>query len=244
MTRPAGAVHLHVDIASDDQDLDRLVGVARTLSDRGLPAKVTSVSRSLKGPHVHDAEFASDYALHTPELQRASLKFSAYLTAFISGESDSIQQQVSKIACARTVVGDVLKTHQIRRAVVEIERVCAAFADGKIVGLADKAPESGAMCPARFEAHHLVDADTDMSLSEWNDLLTGAGIVVGGWFEFEKAGYRAFRSVRFYDGLSVEAVAEQHARICSLLASLPRFRSLRIESIIEQILDLWRVEDL
>ncbi|MDG2535520.1 hypothetical protein P6144_17795 [Sphingomonas sp. HITSZ_GF] len=240
-TRAVGNVHLHVDLAEWAQSSDRLVEIAMLLDAEGWPSKVTRVVRAVAGAHMSDAHFAADYAEHTPELSEGLDTFAAYLTAQLSPDAQAAELE-RIVAVARARIGEVLKAGGVADAVVEIERVCARIEGSELTVAEPVAARWLGNRPPAFEAHHFVDLRYGgAQLEEWIRTIAPLDIDVGGWFQFEKSGYSAFRSVRFYRQLELDHVVRQHQALRGVFDDAKAGPLMRLESVVEQVVDLWRV---
>ena len=245
-TRQPGNMHMHLDCSKSPTSETRLVEIAKALEGHGWPSKVSRVNLARGGLHLSDPEYASEYAEHTPELCAGENTFAAYLTTLMSAEVTTPQEAAKLCAEARKIMG--LETNGFSEAdvVIEIERVTALI-DTKTVQVATPTvfSENNKSKHALFEIHHLVDLPKTASIEfdEWQALCNLSGIVVGGWFRFDKESGQALRSVRFSrDPDSLKLIAEtreleyivrEHIGIEDI--------DIQVQTVVEQVIDIWRL---
>jgi hypothetical protein len=143
------------------------------------------------------------------------------------------------------VIDDTLRHDQSLEAVVEIERVSAVLTP-EFVRVADPATahftDINSRKP-RFEIHHFADLPlaATVDFRNWTKSCSDRGISVGGWFKFDKQSVSAFRSVRFEAKPDILRLMEETRQINELACELGGNSS--VETIVEQILEMWRVRD-
>jgi hypothetical protein len=130
--------------------------------------------------------------------------------------------------------------------VIEIERVTALI-DVDFIRVATPAimPKLGNAGRALFEIHHFVDFPHSASVDfdEWQALCNLSGIVVGGWFQFNKEHEKAFRSVRFAKTLDMFQLIGETRELANFVRENADVapEDMRVQTVVEQIVDIWRV---
>ena len=98
---------------------------------------------------------------------------------------------------------------------------------------------------ALFEIHHFVDFPHSVSVDfdEWQALCNLSGIVVGGWFQFDKEKEKAFRSVRFAKTLDMLQLIGETRELANFVREHAGAKpdEMRVETVVEQVVDIWRV---
>ena len=230
-------MHFHIDWSNMEARDDQLVSIAQECQANGWPSKVTRIVRARPGSHIHHPEFQDVYATHTPDLLSSGNSFNTYLTALLADEAKTSDD------IARHCDG-VRRFFEKRRVgfgqtVIEIERVIAKL-DGSTIHVAE--PAECKSTAGLFEIHHFANlpVGANISFDDWESLSNNAGICVGGWFQFERDGETAFRSVRFARSLDVVELVNE-ARSAQRLASHVYGPGTTAETIVEQVLDIWRI---
>lgn len=242
-TRRLGNVHLHLDCRQFQGADQRLVDIAHGLDRCGWPSKVTRVAVARPGAHVTDPDFAEDYREHTPELCSVQSSFAAYLTMLLTLKAETLEQLSVVHDRVREVLAKPLSHLSDIGVVAELERV-AALIDVDAMQIARPAtiPAKGDAERTLFEVHHLVDLPSSAAIgfSEWMRRCEEAGVVVGGWFQFDRPGQCALRSVRFSRTPDLFELTSETRALAALVAEFAGSGVARVETVVEQIIDIWR----
>jgi len=235
-------MHLHVDCSEAYDVESKLTEIANVCDKMGWPSKVTSITRARQGTHLQHPEYELDYSLHTPELKAGKETFASYLTVLLSTKDETQAGVLGLCHKARQFLEGSLSVISDGEVVVEIERVSAVLKDDIIrIAMPAVIGPAGKNIRAPFELHHFVDFSNDSGIEfdEWIDRC-GEGILVGGWFQFDKVSGRSFRSVRFARSLDLFDLTSEARAIERAAKSFTQF--VRTETVVEQILDIWRLK--
>lgn len=236
-------MHLHLDCRQFQEAEQTLIDIAHGLDHCGWPSKVTRVTVARPGAHVTDPDFAEDYREHTPELCSGQSSFAVYLTMLLTLKAETLEQLSVFHERVREALAKPLSHLSDIGVVAELERV-AALIDIDAAHIARPATISAKDDTERtlFEVHHLVDFPSSAAIgfNEWMRRCEEAGVVVGGWFQFDKPGQSALRSVRFSRTPDLFELMSETRTLAALVAEFPGAGVARVETVVEQIIDIWR----
>ncbi len=243
-TRKLGNVHLHIDCARSGESDHYLVEAAKLLEGHPWPSKVTRVAVAKPGGHIADPVFQADYQQHTPELYGPGGSFASYLTALLASDVNDADGLVALRDLVRGELGRLLKDYDEDDVVIEIERVSALLdADTARIARPAVLRSGGDIADSKFEVHHFIDfpVSADVQFSDWTAVCSRAGVVVGGWFQFDKSDVRAFRSVRFADTPDLCNFVDETRTLTALAQRQVPGGTAHVETVVEQIVDIWRL---
>jgi len=245
-TRRVGNMHMHLDCSKSETSEGRLVEIAQILERQGWPSKVSRVNLARGGMHLSDPEYVEDYLEHTPELCAGTNTFAAYLTTLMAPEVNDPELGKSLCKQARTIMAEQSKGFSEADVVIEIERVTALI-DEKSIQVAGPAtfPLSDKTTRPLYEVHHLVDLprSSAVEFDEWQALCNLSGIVVGGWFRFDKKDEQALRSVKFARSLDVLSLIKETRELNYILREHLDVdeKDMHVQTVVEQVVDIWRL---
>jgi hypothetical protein len=245
-TRNVGNMHMHLDCSKSATSETRLVEIAKILEEQGWPSKVSRVNLAKPGLHLSDPEYAEEYSQHTPELCTGDNTFAAYLTTLLAPEVIEAQHAAELCKQAREAMANHMNGFSEAEIVIEVERVSALVETDAIrVAAPGKMPLNDNRGRGLFEAHHFVNMphDAPVDFDEWQALCNLSGIVVGGWFQFDKEDCQALRSVRFIRNLDLLGLADERRELDYIVREHfgVKPEDAHIQTIVEQIVDIWRV---
>ena len=232
--REVNALHVHVDGGGR---YDWVLGLVRGLEAQGSPGKLNAVSKAISGPQR--AQQPETYQSHTPGGQQEDLEY--FSTTLLANRA-------AAIGVLRYIL-PALVAHP--GGVVEVERVVASFEKDRqlLADFDDVLPIQGTEVGFEtnftldFEVHHGIDLDMQsapVTLAEILRETHSRGIVVGGWFQFEKQpGICSYRSNSFWkaDGLIEHVQTERQALTDYLRTTTSPWR---FWTIIERVLAIWQ----
>jgi hypothetical protein len=244
--RKVGNMHMHLDCSHSTTSDNRLVEIAQTLEKHGWASKVSRVSVAKPGAHLVDPEYRDDYREHTPELVTGKNTFAAYLTTFLAAEVNEPKEAADLCKKARAIMQSETSGFSEAEVVIEIERV-AALIDADNIQAASP-PELSYHNEIRnslFEIHHFIDLPHTQSIEfeEWQALCNLSGIVVGGWFQFNKQDVQALRSVRFTKKPNLLSLANETRELAKIVRESTDIApdDISVQTVVEQVTDIWRL---
>jgi len=243
--RKVGNMHMHLDCSRSATSENRLVEIAQTLEQHGWPSKVSRVNLAKPGLHLSDPEYKEEYQEHTPELVTGKDTFAAYLTTFLAAEVNTPEEAARLCKEARAFMDTQTEGFSEAEVVIEIERVAALLdpSETHTASPTELAAQDG-LRNSLFEIHHFIDLphDATIAFDEWQALCNLSGIVVGGWFQFNKEQVQALRSVRFTKKPDLKALAEETRELVHIVReNCVGANANCVQTVVEQIADIWRL---
>lgn len=232
--RRLGTMHLHVD---GGEKIDDVFNLVKSLEKQDVPGKITAVIKSTPGPQRVD--HPATYASHTPG--KPDCEELEYFS------TSKMTDRAATVVLLKQILPGL---GRFSGAVVEVERVIVTIEDGiaNQVAFEEMAPiesrEVGFVKATTlpFEVHHAIDIRSEKEPVNLKKLLcetAALGVVVGGWFIFQKEYGWSYRSNSFWSlpGLYDRAM-EDHRTLNSYL--LKGGIGFRMWTIIEQVIGIWK----
>ncbi len=234
-----GLPHIHIDGAKDEE---LVFSVVREFEARGNLGKFNQIADSVAGGQR--AVLPEVYESHTPAIDGEET------LAFFS--SNLLKDRADALTAVNEISAKIKDTPG---AIVEVEQTIGRLdargwdwiKEGEEIAPIEQTEVGSPLQETwPYEIHHGFNvpknaADLPISLEQLRDDCEAAGIVIGGWFVFDRGDTWAYRSNSFSQADDVRAVVEkEQAALNAVLAESGQ--DIQARTFVERVLGIWQSE--